>query len=37
MAIVNNLGYAKTFNATYDALWPTAGPATVGPIANGNS
>lgn len=37
MAIVNNLGYAETYSLTYDALWTTTGPATVGPIPDGDS
>jgi subtilisin family serine protease len=35
LTIINNLGGAEIFNITYEATWPTSGPATVGPVPNG--
>jgi subtilisin family serine protease len=37
LTLVNNLGYEETFDLTYQALWPTAGEAIVGPVPNGGS
>jgi uncharacterized repeat protein (TIGR01451 family) len=37
LTLVNNLGYAETFDITYDSLWTMSGPATVGPVPNGGT
>ena len=38
MTITNNTGGAVTYNMTYTGfVWPTAGPATVGPVGSGSS
>jgi hypothetical protein len=37
LTISNNLGFDETFDIAYDSIWDIAGPATVGPVADGTS
>jgi len=34
LTLTNQTGQEDTFDITYDFVWPTTGPATVGPVAN---
>lgn len=37
LTITNNMGEDEAFALTYDAAWPTEGPQSVGPIADGTA
>lgn len=37
LTLINGMGYTETFALDYGSLWPTVGPATVGPIPDGAS
>jgi uncharacterized repeat protein (TIGR01451 family) len=37
LTIVNNLGFAETFDIAYDGEWPLTGPDEVGPVPDGGA
>ncbi|MBN1136665.1 MAG: S8 family serine peptidase [Anaerolineae bacterium] len=36
LMLTNMLGQEETFDVVYDSIWPTSGPATVGPVPDGD-